>query len=265
MLNSRYDTNPGVKMKILASILFFLTFSVFSAEQITLTSTNFVNINDEVNDLTMSVAAHELFLSCLNKPEPKYLVLNSPGGSISAGRQFIDFAKGVPCKVHSITIFAASMGYHIAQALGKRYIIPSGTMMSHRAKLSGVGGQLPGELISELNYYAEFIEQLERDVAKRVGISLEQYKKEIYDELWLIGENAVNRKHADLIVVPKCDASLSGTYDKEVSTLFGAFTLTFSKCPMITGPVGFKQAKADLVQKLIDFFENKNKKEIWYK
>ena len=75
-----------------------------------------------------------------------YLVLYTPGGSISAGQLLFDTLKPLPCNFHTITIFSASMGYQTVQNLGKRYMLPSGTLMSHRASIRGIGGELGGGL-----------------------------------------------------------------------------------------------------------------------
>lgn len=246
-------------------ILLFLSFPLIAAENVVLTSTNNVSITEEIDELSTANAAQELISSCQNKFEDKYLILNTPGGSVTAGRNFIDVVKGLPCRVNTITIFAASMGYQIVQNLDTRYILPSGVLMSHRARLSGIGGQLPGELISELNFYQEFINELDVIAAKRVGIPLEQYKKDIYDELWLIGKKAQERKHADKVVVPKCNKSLEGTREKKVQTLFGEFSLVFSQCPLILGPIEIKRATPEQKAKIMEMYKFQNKKEVWLK
>jgi hypothetical protein len=140
----------------------------------------------------------------------------------------------------TVTSFAASMGYQIVQAFGTRYILQSGTLMSHRASIGGLSGQVPGEANSRLTYITELVESMEQKTSKRVGMSLAAYKEAIRDELWVSGFNAVNKNHADQVVKAKCDNSLSGTVDISVDTMFGPVTATVNKCPIVSGPVSVK-------------------------
>jgi ATP-dependent protease ClpP protease subunit len=49
--------------------------------------------------------------------EPIYLFLNTPGGSIQTGLEIIESLKGLDRPVSTVTLFAASMGFQIAQNL----------------------------------------------------------------------------------------------------------------------------------------------------
>lgn len=172
--------------------------------------------------------------------KPIYVFLDTPGGSVGAGNQFIDTANIYKGNVHTITSFAASMGYHIAQSLGTRYILPSGVLMSHRATLNGVGGQIPGELITMINFIGDMLFEMDKKAAARVGIPVQQYKDLIYDEFWVTGEKAVALNHADKLALVKCDESLSGTETSNVNTIFGPIEVTVSKCPVIQGVLSSK-------------------------
>ncbi len=174
----------------------------------------------------------------LSSEKPLYLVLDTPGGSVQAGLNFIDTINSLGRKVHTITIFAASMGYQVVQELGKRYITPSGTLMSHRGALSGLSGQVPGELNSRLNHIESILEGMNKRAAKRVSMSLESYKQSIINELWVHGQDAVNKKHADAVANVRCDKNLiNGVVESEFFTIFGPVKVKFSKCPLITDPL----------------------------
>ncbi|NJN50298.1 MAG: hypothetical protein HC798_03980 [Polaribacter sp.] len=173
-----------------------------------------------------------------------YLVLDSPGGSISAGKALIAYVKSLPNKVHTITMFAASMAYITAQSLDKRYITQDGEMMSHRASISGLSGQVPGEANIRLAHISRIVEELFQSVSKRVGVSYEQYMLSVYDELWLTSADAVKLTHADEVVVVKCSKSLSGTHKSLINTLFGVFEVEFSDCPLIRGPLSISTTNA---------------------
>jgi ATP-dependent Clp protease protease subunit len=200
-------------------------------------------INDAIDSESIAKAQLKLFKLAAELPvdEPIYLFLDTPGGSITAGRLFIDTVKGVPHKVHTITLTAASMGYIIAQHLDNRYILESGTMMSHRARIGGLSGQIPGEVDSRLRNIRQEITEINETVANRLGVPRRFYEKWIHDELWLSGKDAVFFGHADEIPVVTCDESLMDTYTKEVSNFFFSASVEFSKCPLIRGPLKITQ------------------------
>lgn len=228
-------------MKLLLGLLLSLsvTFCAHASNSsfIELGDHNTVIMNKPFNSKSVAEVQQKLRkLSSLSNKD-LYLVLDSPGGSIDAGQSLIDFAKGLPNKVHTITLFAASMAYLTAQHLDNRYVVSGAKLMSHRARISGLGGQVPGEANTRLAHITKIVSELLETTAKRVGVSYDDYLHLIYDELWLTGAEAVAKNHADAIVSVKCDDSLKGTYDSQVRTFFGTFKVTYSKCPMIRGPV----------------------------
>jgi ATP-dependent protease ClpP protease subunit len=177
----------------------------------------------------------------LARRDPIYLVMDTPGGSVTAGLAFIDTVKSLKRPVHTITLFAASMGYQVVQELGTRYITPSGSLMSHRGAVSGMSGQIPGELNSRLGYIMGLLEGMNHRAAKRVGMDVRDYKDAIINELWVFGHQAVQKKHADFIANVTCEKKLVDKFENlEFSTIFGPVTLTYSKCPLISSPVDFK-------------------------
>lgn len=187
-----------------------------------------------VNTLQQQVLA---LSSKLPKGEPIYLFLDTPGGSIAAGEEFITFTKGIQAEIKTVTSFAASMGYIFVQSLGERLVLPTGTLMSHRA-FFGMEGQVPGEFNTRLQYWTSRIESIEAAVSTRVGLEVTPYRALIKDEYWVGGTEAVKAKHADRTVTVSCAADLSGTYNEAVQTFFGPVNVIWSSCPLITTPVG---------------------------
>lgn len=215
-------------------------------EAIVLTPDNHILFTGTVND--ESVAEAQMVIGQLSKKLDKndviYLVIDSPGGSVSAGNLFIDYANSLPQKIKPICIFCASMGYHMFQSFDERIVYSSSTLMSHRASLGGMGGQVPGELESRLSSIKDTLFEMDSKVAKRVGTSVEDYRKLIYDELWLNGAKAVRMKHADRVAKIKCsDELLTGTIESKVMTLFGPVDVTMSACPLISGILEAKFSK----------------------
>jgi ATP-dependent Clp protease, protease subunit len=209
---------------------------------IILTEENTVSFNQPVRDLYVAKKQEEIIKKSAKLPlsKPLYLVLDTPGGSVIDGLLFIDTIKSLNRPIHTITIFAASMGYQIAQELGTRYILPSGTLMSHRGAVSGLSGQVPGELNSRLSHLEELLSRMNVAAAKRTGVSIKAYQDSIVNELWASGHQAVKTKQADAVVFVKCDKKLMDkTFEEEVSTFLGSIKVQYSACPLISAPVGF--------------------------
>lgn len=192
-----------------------------------------------VTDESVSAAiSSAIKLSSKLKPtDVIYLVIDSPGGSISAGNELIDALNGLPNKVDTITIFSASMAAFTVEKLGKRYITPSGTIMFHQASIGGVSGNVPEQALNRLKHILYEVGQLEQSAAERIGVSDETYRAAIHDELWLSGDESVAAGTTDEVVYLRCGADLNETYTLSFSSLFGNVSASFSTCPLITQPL----------------------------
>ena len=224
---------------------------------INLTEENSINFNNKFDGQFVAKKQIEAANKCYtNEGSDIYVVLYTPGGSVQAGQLFFDTLNALPCNFHTITIFAASMGYQTVQNLKNRYILPSGVLMSHRASLSGVRGELGGELDSILDFFKQSIKELEVTASTRVGISLEDYQKAISDELWMTGNQAVNTKHADEVVLVKCDKNFKGSYVQKFMSFFGPVNVEFANCPLIVSPLSIKSGNLKIINHVNDFYTN---------
>lgn len=232
---------------VLALMAFVCVSNSFSqTKHITLTERNTVAFNRPVKAMFVAKKQLEVLSKVIKlyPNEPLYLVMDTPGGSVTDGLLFIDTLKALNHPIHTITIFAASMGYQIVQELGARYVIPSGTLMSHRGAVGGLSGQVPGELNSRLELIEDMLERMNVNASRRIGMSVEKYKASIVNELWSFGHKAVQSKQADAVAIVQCDKALiQKTEEETVSTIFGEFKVTFSACPLITAPVDFGNSK----------------------
>jgi len=223
-------------MKVFLAIM--LLCGVVFAKNIELTPDNMVVFRNEVSDESVSKAQLDLAKKVAKRGTKSYtiyLVLDTPGGSISSGLNFIEFAKTVP-NLETITLFAASMGSAIVEALpGKRNIIDSGILMFHRAA-GGVEGQFEdGELESRLAFYKKWVRNMETVNANRLNITLDAYKAKVKDEYWVSGKDAVTDKAADEVVNIVCSDSLLNTSITETFVFMGMFQIEvkFNACPLI--------------------------------
>lgn len=230
----------------LVAMLMFGTNSEAGNPVITLSAKTTVVIRGPISDESVAKASVEVLTLNTSLPKGKAIILflDTPGGSISAGNSFIELVTGLGRPVVTVTAFAASMGYQIAQALSTRYILESGTLMSHRAAIGGLSGQVPGEANSRLKWITTIVEEMETKTSRRVGLSLAEYKELIRDELWLTGNEATSTGHADKVVRAKCDSTLQGTSVQNFNTMFGPVQVTLHNCPLISGILAVKGTEA---------------------
>lgn len=224
-----------------------------SIDNIILNEDNTVILREAINYSTVAKVQVKLFeLAKKNPANDLYLFLDSPGGSVAAGGLLIDTINSIPNKVHTISAFSASMAYITVQSLGKRYVLPSAVLMSHRAYIGGLKGTFE-QVDSLTDMLKEMVKEHDLTCSKRVGLTYHAYKTLIHDDHWMTAAQAVKTGHADAIAKVVCDKSLQGTYKERQFTLFGAYDVTFSKCPLVRGFVKFKPVrrfidKADLVK-----------------
>jgi ATP-dependent protease ClpP protease subunit len=228
------------------------------SEVIVLSKGNTMVLNDEVNGESIGkviAKAKELdaeLNSSLtgkfkgNSTKPLYLFLNTPGGSIQSGLELIEALKGVGRPIHTITLFAASMGFQIAQGLDDRLILKSGVLMSHRAQgeFGGeFGGQAPSQIDNRYQLWKDRMDELDAQTVERSKgkQTMESYQKQYASEMWLTGGKSVAQGYADKQVLVKCDSSLVGTSKHELMFM-GLIKVTYEldNCPINTAPMNIQ-------------------------
>lgn len=207
-------------------------------KELLLTSANTVSINTGISSESVDQAIKDLIAADEARKDsntPIYIVLNSPGGSIIAGNKLINFANTIP-NVHTVCMFCASMAHAISQGIkGTRYATEDNIMMAHRAK-GGFSGQFEdGEVESQLKLFKSYVRAMELRNAKRIGISLRQYKSKVVNEWWTYGAESVQQNIIDSLVTLACSKEL---IRKKVpvyqQTMFGLIKSgESSACPLI--------------------------------
>jgi ATP-dependent Clp protease, protease subunit len=225
-----------------------------NTDSVVLSKDNVIVLNTQVDgESTAAVISKakelDLALSGLKErytgKKPLYIFLNTPGGSIQSGLEMIEALNGLGRPVNTITLFAASMGFQIAQNLGDRLILRNGVLMSHRAKggFEGeFGGQFPSQVDSRFALWNSRINELDQKTVGRTNgkQTLESYRKQYANEMWLTGSQSVAQGYADKVVNVKCDKTLDGVTTHELSFLGIPIQYDLDNCPLNTSPMNIR-------------------------
>lgn len=226
-------------MKLLLTLLLLLPAISFGyGESVVLNSDNTVRFADYYMQESVAKAMKDLKkLDSPSKIDPIFLVINSGGGSIHWGNELIRFADNLNRPVHTITLFAASMGFQTVQGLGKRFILPNGELMSHKAR-GGVFGEFPGQLDVRLAHYKRSIEMGDLHTVKRTNgkHTLKSYTDLIENEYWCTSSDCVKAGFADRVVNASCDATMVGNIEDSWKFMYMGVVIelkfVFDKCPL---------------------------------
>lgn len=221
-----------------------LTASSMPKDAVVFSKDNTVLLNEEVTGATVATWIQKVRELDAKLPSSGRirLAMNTPGGDISHGLNFIESLKGLKHPVDTVTIFAASMGFQIVQNAGERLVLKNGILMSHRAR-GGIcescefGGQSPSQTDSRYNFWLSRLNEMDQQTVDRTNgkQTLTSYQKSYANEMWRTGTQSVAEGYADKVVTASCDASLSGTTVHHASFLGMEVKYELSECPLITG------------------------------
>lgn len=172
------------------------------------------------------------------------LVLYTPGGSIQDGLELIEYLKSVNRPINTVTVFAASMGFQIAQNLGQRYILQNGVLMSHKAA-GGFEGEF-GDGNSQIDaryglWMSRILELDQQTVARTKGKqTLKSYRSAYQNELWLTGAQSTKGGYADKVISASCDKSLNGQRTQRLDFMGLGINVNYSECPLNTNPLSIE-------------------------
>lgn len=159
-------------------------------------------LNEGVDDEIMGeIASKMLLMSLEDKKRDIYLLINSPGGSITSGLMLYDVIQSIPNKVITIAVgMAASMGQFLLTIgePGRRYITRSARVLLHQP-LGGIHGTATEALI-ELELITSMKDQLAGITANRTNKTIEEVHEDGHHDHWFTSEQALEYGFADHIV-----------------------------------------------------------------
>ena len=155
----------------------------------------------EINDyMAMNIVSQIGILEGISQ-EDITIVINSPGGSISAGLAIIDAMDASPCNIRTVCSgVAASMAAMIllCGSDGNRFIYKNAEVMLHQP-LAGVQGQA-----SDINIVCERITRVKSSLLDIIAKKTSQKKKKLESfldrDFWLTANEAIDLNICDKIV-----------------------------------------------------------------
>ena len=155
-------------------------------------------VDDEIAN---ALVAQMLFLQSDNPEADIHLYINSPGGSVSAGRAIYDTMQFVSCDVATYCIGqAASMGAVLlaAGAKNKRFSLPNSRIMIHQP-LAGMQGTAE-DISIHLREFQRTKRRLNEILIKHCGQNLEQIERDTDRDRFMDPEEAVKYGLIDKVI-----------------------------------------------------------------
>ena len=164
-------------------------------------------LGEEVNDVSANIIVAELlFLEAEDPEKDIQMYINSPGGSVTAGKAIYDTMHYIKCDVSTICIgMAASMGAFLLAggAKGKRMALPNAEIMIHQPS-GGAQGQA-----TEIQIAAEHIlktrQNLNEILAANTGQPLEVIKIDTERDNFMSAKEAMEYGLIDKVITGRED------------------------------------------------------------
>lgn len=164
-----------------------------------LDSERIIVISGAIRDLTPQIIS--LKEMAADSDEPIYVAIDSPGGSVMGGTEFITAMKSTKAPVVTICVnLCASMAFIIHQYGASRWVTDHAILMSHPASIGGGMGGEVDKVISGLHIIQRFVEKHNVYIAKRVKMNYEEFKARSSIEMWLMSDEALAKGFADKAV-----------------------------------------------------------------
>ena len=170
-------------------------------------------LGDEVTEASANlICAQLLFLESEDPNKDIYLYINSPGGSVHDGLAIADTMNFIQPDVCTLCMgMAASMGAFLLNsgASGKRFILPTATVMVHEAAAGTQGKVHDMEASFEHTKYLNKL-LMERMYGKlnpayKEKVSIDDFKQMAKVDTWLNAEQALEMGLVDKIITNRKD------------------------------------------------------------
>jgi len=146
---------------------------------------------------------------------PINLVIDSPGGSVLAGRRIIDTINLIrsPVVAHVVGI-SASMAAIITVHCDEVYVMPSALFLFHNALVSNDFQDIR-EVKASLDFWLRYMREVNESTAKQLGMTYAEYKDKISITWMLTATEAIEAGYAKGFITDfYCKKATDGCADK---------------------------------------------------
>lgn len=155
---------------------------------------NIIYLFGEISDVTAYTITQQLqYLAAKDPNKDITMIINSPGGSVSAGMAIYDVMNKIPNDVATVCVgIAASMASFILSGgtKGKRSIYQNAEVLIHQP-LGGASGQA-----TDISIAAEHIlkikEKLNLYLSKNTGKSIKTIENDVERDYWMTSQEALD-------------------------------------------------------------------------
>lgn len=151
-----------------------------------------------VDELAKTVSQQIAFYNIQSEKEPIFIVIDaSPGGSVMAGYQILRAMQTSKAPVYVVVKqYAASMAAIVTTLAKRSFCYPNTVILHHQPSL-GLQGNMT-QLQEQLSWSKIWCDRIFIEVAKRVGITLDEFVKQMYGATvtgdWkILGDEALRR------------------------------------------------------------------------
>ena len=163
----------------------------------------YILLHDIINNVSSDMVVSKLMaMNIINKKEPIYLEINSPGGGVAEGMSIINAMERIEAPV--VTIIsgqACSMAALISITGDKRFIYENSYFMQHST--SDIVGDYIQYIKDRTKFLVEFESRTEKMLREKTKLSKMDIHKIRNGELWLNAEQSLAKGVVDKIIYPK--------------------------------------------------------------
>ncbi len=159
-----------------------------------------IYLTGQIDDALSSYVCAQINRLASESDDDIYLIIQSCGGSVSAGMAIFDTMKCCRCDIRTVVMGeAASMGALLASSgtKGKRFISENSEMMIHQP-LGGASGQA-SDIERTASHIVRTKKKLHRILSENTGRSYEQICQDCDRDYWLYADEAIEYGLADAI------------------------------------------------------------------
>lgn len=162
---------------------------------------NVTYLTSQVNSGSVTKVIEDIERFNRENNNPIYLLLNTPGGSVVDGAKLISVMESSKNPIYAVNIgMSASMGFMILGHAHKRFALNRTVLMAHPASLGMVYQGEVDKLASRINYIKHFVDRMDAHIAKRAGMTYQEFKLLTQQEFWIEAMDAKERGLLDEVV-----------------------------------------------------------------